>query len=174
MTIYDTLRDMLINHGVITEYTDAQLDNFILEAKLLIDTPFVNNSQIEEYKTDWTGDVYYTNEYPLIKSSVTVIINNTVIIPEHVTSDGIIYLDKTYTGDLKCTYTIGLSNEDITNYLLPIVVCLIEDKEGLNIASVGEGDINISYNNATGYTSKTLDTLIQNLRDKYSARVRLI
>lgn len=174
MTIYDTLRNMLQNHGVTTQFTDEQLDLFIMEAKLLIDAPYVNNSQFEEYIKEFNGDIYCTNEYPIIEESVEIIINNQAIIPDHITNDGIIYLPETYDGTLKCNYMVGLNQEDIQYYLLPIVACIIEEKEGLNISSVNEGDVSITYNNGTGYTSQTLDALIQNLKDKYSARVRLI
>ena len=175
MSIYENLRELLKVHGVTTEYTDSQLDMFIMEAKILIDAPFVNNSQYEDYIPDFSNDVYCTNEYPLITGSVEISINDKPVNPVHITEDGIIYLDHVYDGTLKCNYVTGLSDADITTDLLPVVACLIEEKAGMNIASVSEGEVSISYNNGTGYTSNTLDALIQQVRDKYSgARVRLI
>jgi len=175
MSMYDNLRELLKVHGVTKEYTDNQLDMFILEAKLLIDAPFINNNQYEEYIPDFNDDIYCTNEYPLITDSVELSVDNQVVTPEHITADGLIYLDHVYQGTLRCNYVTGLNEDEINTDLLPVVACLIEEKEGMNIASVSEGDINISYNTSNGYTSNTLDTLIQQIRDKYSgARVRLI
>lgn len=173
LTVYDNIKQMLINHGITKEYTQAELDNYILEAKVLVDTPFMNDNVMEDYIKEWAGDVYCTKEYPLRNNTIELTINNTVITPVHVTYDGIIYLDKTYHGDLKCRYTVGLNNDDINSYVVPIVVCLIENIEGSNIASVNEGDVSISYDNSTS-TTRTLDNLVNNLRNKYGARVRLI
>ena len=164
---------MLLNHGITKEYTNAQLDSFILEAKLLVDMPFMMNSVYEDYEAKYRGKVYYTHEYPILTNSVQLTIDGKRVPILNINNEGRIIFDKKHRGTLECKYTVGLSDDDINNYLIPIVVCLIEDAEGGNISSITEGDVSLSYD-TTGYSNRTLDSLVNGLRNKYGARVRLV
>ena len=176
MSIVDDLRAMLVAHGIdATQYTDSMLESFIFEAKVLVDAPFVFDTVHEDYNPQFRGDVFMTDNYPVLDDEVLrVTIDDLVVTPEHITHEGIIYLDKTYQGKLKCTYNVGLNGDDIQSYLLPLVVSMIQEKEGLNLSSITEGDVSISYNNSgTGYSSQ-VSQLVQALKNKYSGRVAFI
>lgn len=176
MTIYETIRNMLISNGIATTYSDAELDSFILEAKLLVDAPFVNDAVYEDYVDRFSSDKYMIRHYPLKESDdFNVLIDDKDITNNvrKITSNGIIYFDKKYTGSLTVSYVCGLNTTAINDYLIPIIVYLIKDKEGKNISSISEGDVSVSYNNSSN-TSLTLDSLVNRLRKKYGARLRLL
>ena len=175
MSMLDDLRSLLIAHGIdATGYTDSMLESFIFEAKVLVDAPFMFDTVHEDYNPQFRGDVFMTDNYPVIDDEVLrVTIDDLVVTPEHITHEGIIYLDKTYQGKLKCTYNVGLSDDDIQSYLLPICTNMIQIKEGLNPASISEGDVSISYDSNNSYGTQ-VSQLVQALKNKYSGRVAFI
>lgn len=174
MSMVDDLRSMLIAHGIeASSYTDGMLDSFILEAKLLVNEPFMFDTVHEDYDPDFSGDVFMTSDYPVLPEGLTVTVGGEVINPTHISSEGLIYFEKAYKGVLNCTYTVGLTSDDIQSYLLPMVVSMVQEKEGMNVASINEGDVSISYDNTTGLNTQVTQ-LIQSLKNKYSGRAVFI
>ena len=178
-TTIEILRTLLQANDI-HEYDDAQdsvLEAFISEAKMLINEPFCNDTTYNDYVEGFTGKKYVTDYYPLKADCLEVTFND-IDISEHIkkiTEEGIIYFDKQFNhGTLDVTYVVGLSSEDIENYIIPITLYLIRDKTGRNVSSITEGDVSISYNNSTGGTAMQIDTLINNLKDKYCARLCLL
>ena len=178
MNVIQTLQEMLDAHGI-TKYDDdpETLNTFLLEAKLMVGASFVFDQEYNDYKENFNGNKYALDYYPLKSSgSLTVLCNDVNITGNirKISEEGIIYFKKTFTGTLDVTYTVGLTDDDLTEYILPITLYLVKDNEGQNISSVTEGDVSISYNNSTGSTSTQIDALVANLRDKYSARMCLL
>ena len=176
MLIYETLRKMLISHGITTEYSNDELDSFILEAKLLLDAPFVYDTLHEDYVDDFEGNKYMLRYYPFKESNEFSVSLNDEDITSHVKKimkSGLLFFDKSFHGSLNVTYSVGLDVDDINTYIVPIVLYIIRDKEGKNISSINEGDISISYDN-TSNSSLTTDALIKRLKNKYGTRLRLI
>lgn len=176
----DTIQTILaiLHANGITKYDDdtSSLESFLLEAKLLVGEPFMFDQQYTDYKQEFYGDNIVTSYYPIKDDCIQLVLDG-VDITSHIRridSDGIIYLDKNYHGALIADYTVGLSGDDIVNYLIPICVALIRDREGLNISSVTEGNVSVSYNNSTGSTTLQLDNLVNALKEKYGARVCLL
>lgn len=174
MSILTDLRGILIAHGIDSEeYSDEVLNNFILEAKLLVNEPFMFDTQFEDYEPDFCDDTYMTENYPVVTDSVTITVGDETITPDKVTSEGIIYLPRTIDGKFTITYTVGLGEDDINEFLLPITLYIIEEKQGKNIASIQEGDVNISYDTANGYNTQMFN-LVNALKNKYAGRVVFI
>lgn len=177
LTDVETLRKLIEAEGISTEdITDETLQTYIDKAINLADIP---GGSKEDYVRRFKGDTYVTDFYPLLPLSddgdiVTLTIDDEQVTPDHVCVDeGIIYLDKPMRGKLTCNYNYGLSDEDVTKYILPIACSLFKDNKGDNVASITEGDISISYDN-TSSTSDSTDSLIAELRNKYNARVKFI
>lgn len=170
MTMIETIQEILSAHEVQKDYTTQEIETFILEAKLLVNAPFMNDTILEEYTKEFSGDVYVTDNYP-IKQLCELTINGSNITPDKIEENGIIHLSKSYHGKLQIRYIVGLTTDDINNYLIPLVVAVIENKAGMNISSITEGDVSVSYNNNTGANSVTIDSIVNELREKYSAKV---
>lgn len=171
MAIVEDIQSLLTAHGVTTQYTTSQIEAFIHEAKLLCDLD--DDESYEDYKPSFNSDVYVTQQYPL-QSVTSITLNGVEVTPEKVTNEGVIYFNSTKQGKLIVQYTVGMSTTDIQNLLVPLVVALIENKEGRNLSSVTEGDVSVSYNNSSGVSSVTIDSLVSEIRDKYTSRVMLL
>lgn len=172
-----TLRTLIETNKITTTYTDEQLEAIIQEALLLVNAPYTTDTTYNDYIHEYDASTYITQYYPL--KSIKVLqctlneenINDYIV---HATRDGIIYFDRHLRGRLEVTYTVGLDDEDINNYILPIALYLVKDLEGKNINSIQEGDVTVQYNNLSSSTSAGIDALVANLRNRYGARVRLI
>ena len=167
MSILEDLRGMLTAYQLNNDYSDETLESFILESKLLVGEGFMFDSVEEDYVPDFYDDVYMTDMYPV--KDVTIYLGDEQVTPKRVGSEGIIYLPKRVHGDLTVHYTVGLPDDDVTTYLLPICLQLIKQKEGQNLASISEGDVSISYD--TGNSSQAL---VNQLKNKYTGRVVFI
>lgn len=173
MELLTELKQILNGQGIDpTKYTDEQLQGLILQAKTLINREWATDKTYTDYNRKYNGDIITTDYYPL-KTIETITINDEEVTPDYYTDDGIIYLPKQYNGTLKCDYTVGLTDDDYINCILPMTTNLILDQQtDKNIASINEGDVSISYNNTT--TANTNDALIENIRNKYAAKIRMI
>lgn len=175
-TYYDTLRSLLRNHNIpCDEYTDEQLGAYIDEAKLLLNTPYSFDTTFTDYHDHFHGRVYLTDYYPLLSTSdVVVKVDDIVVTPRRITNDGRVFLEKCVDGSLECTYTVGLSDDDIINTILPVTMYIIQASNGTgDISSVNEGDLSVSYDTSNGYNAE-VNKLVQQLKNKYRARVRII
>ena len=64
MSMVDDLRNMLIAHGIDGEkYTDTMLESIITEARLLVDEPYMFDTESEDYNPDFCDDIYMTEDY---------------------------------------------------------------------------------------------------------------
>lgn len=172
MTIYDDLRNLLSLHGIdTTDYDENKLNALLLESKLIINAPFTTDTVHKDYKQHFLGDKYLTESYPL-KEVVSVKIGEEEVIPEHVSSNGIIYFEKQVSGKLLVEYIVGLTSQDYQDTVLPICVYLAKDIAGQNVSSISEGDVSVSY--AAGSSATMIDNLVSEIRSKYGARVRLL
>lgn len=176
MSMVDDLRNMLIAHGIDGEkYTDTMLESIITEARLLVDEPYMFDTESEDYTPDFCDDIYMTEDYPVIPESLHFVVDGEEVTPRKVTSEGIVYLPGRVSGELTCTYTVGLGSDDIQQYMLPICVSIVKDSEGQNVAGVTEGDVSTTYYMNYGNTDTTsIDSLVMKIRNKYSGRVCFI
>lgn len=177
MTEITDLRALLEVYGIDdTEYTDTQLEIILNQAKTYIGKEFVEGSTHEDYLRIYEGSVYMTNYYPIDVETVEIIVEGVEVTPRKITHEGIIYFEDVLHGELSCSYTQELSDEDIESTVLPLAMYLIRDQNGGGtMSSIHEGDLQISYDTTTSLsTNAQIHHLVQSLRDKYKARVRLL
>lgn len=171
MSIYDDLRSLIALNNITKEYSDEELDLFISEAKLLINAEVMEDTVYTDFKPNFKGRTYVTNNYPLkTTENISITIDDKEITPTHINKNGIIYFDGEKRGELKCEYVVGLNEEAVEKYSIPIILYLIKETNGGNITSVGEGDVHINYSTIT---DENIVNLIDELKNRYSARIRL-
>ena len=174
MTEISDLRELLQVYGIDdSQYTDTQLQLLLKQARAFIGD--VTPTEHTDYVERFNGKRYMTQFYPVGVESVTVTVEGESITPHYISEDGIIYFDKIVNGELQCTYTQQLSEEDISSAVIPLTVYMIKDNMGGNMSSITEGDVSVSFdNNSTVSTSNQINRLIESLRQKYKARVVLL
>jgi hypothetical protein len=170
------LRELLQLYGIDdTTYSDEQLELIIRQARAYIGEEFVEPTTHEDYVEHFRGKTYMTSYYPVDVDSVTVICEEEVVIPNKITSSGLVYFTHHIQGRLTVSYTQELTSTDIRDTILPIAVYMIRDIRGENLSSITEGDVSVSYDNTnTMSTSGMIQNLVTQLRNKYKARVRLL
>lgn len=173
MTTIETIKELLELNNINTEqYTTKIINLLISHAKQLCQ---VNREfTATDYENTFNNEIYITQDYPIKDpAAVEVKLNNKKITPHKITSEGVIYFKNIQNGELEVTYNVGLPDEDIQEYIIPIVVELAKNMEGKNLASISEGGVSLSYDN-TGNTQTSLDQLITTLKNKYQHRVVFI
>lgn len=174
MTMISEIQTILSANN--TECTEEQITAFIEKAKALINLPILTPQRYTDYQKEFEGDEYITKHYPLIEYTLTIKVNDNIITPDYVDyNTGIIYLDRTYNGTLTAIYTVGISEDEVEADLIPIVVTLIQQDTGQNLASITEGDVSISYKTSNnGVDETSLDSLISKFRSKYDTLIRWV
>ena len=172
MTFTDKLNNLLKIYGIEKEYNEEQVELLVSQAFSLIDRDFTEDSVKRELLPEFTGTVHTTDYYPIKKDeNLCIKLNDKEIEPFTVSKNGIIYFSKKISGKLDITYTVGLDESDMEKYILPMILELVKNANGLNYSSIHEGDISISKNEDT---VMKLDSLVQNIRNRYGARIKLM
>lgn len=175
ITVQD-VRDALAIYGVQTDLTDAQIGQLIEfktnELSERIGVPI--GAVTKEYDVfDFQGNRIFLQFYP-VQSLTSFKIDNVDITDYKLKKDnGYIKLSTDKKGDLVIVYQYGL---DITAPIKHLIVDMIvlALKYGLDgkTTSVREGDIQVSY--GTYSFSEYVQNRIDNLRNKYAGRLRLL
>ena len=174
-TLTEQIRQQLITIGVDeTTITDDVINAWTKQAEMLAGVSLEPKTS-EEYTANFRGKVYLTDFYPLLSvENLELWIDGELVTPKHVqASTGIIYLEKEYKGILECNYTYGFDETSISQLFIPLVLALMKDADGGNLASISEGDVSISYDR-NGNTSTTIDSLILNIQSKFGVRARFL
>ena len=177
MTLTDDIIEILNANGIdTTKYDETRINALYNEALKLIDAPFTKTTTHTDYINIFHDNKYITNFYPvLLDDDITIKLNDNIVEPVKVTKEGIIYFKNNMHGVLEVTYNVGIDDDDINNYIIPLIVAMIKNNENRNgISSISEGDISISYNATTGTVATSIDDIIKNIRNKYAGRLRLI
>ena len=173
----EELRLLLQMYGIDDSmYDDNELQMWISQARSFVGNEFVQETEYEDYQRDFNSDMYMTRAYPISVSSVHVLVDDEGVIPMKITSNGVIYFNNRQHGAISVTYSVEYTEEDVKNVILPVAMYMIRDKNGGNMSSITEGDVSVSYDNINDKlsTSNSIQQLINNLRMKYKARVRLL
>lgn len=177
MTLISDLRSTLQLYGIDdTQYTDAQLQIFIDNAKSVIGEDYVNSTEHEDYVEKISCRKYMTNYYPVVVDSVVVIVDGEQVTAKKITTDGIIYFDEQVNGEFTCTYLQGIDTTLVDEAIVNISLYMIQEQSGNGaISSINEGDISVSYDtNSIATSSNRISQMLNDIRGKYKARVRLI
>ena len=158
------------------KWTDEELTALLTQSAAVIGTQYVQGELNTEYMYDYNGEVYTTICYPVRTDDITAHLDGEDITEhiEHATTEGIITFEGVYTGKLCISYNNQADTETIDDYICLVAIEMLKNSSsGGNIASIQEGDVTVSYDtNST--TRASLDTIANELRCMYGARVRLL
>jgi hypothetical protein len=180
MITEETLPTLLASEGY--EFTTEEYEDLLTIVKAQIEArlplPLTPREYTQFMVLDHTLRVVL-DFFPVTTiNSITV--DDEVIVTEEYRldcNDGVLYLKNPLHGLLKVVYMIGLSEEDYTQYILPLILDMLKynlsngwDKDA---SSIKEGDVSVNYD-----TSLSLGALIQNrlnnLETRYGCYVRMI
>lgn len=173
-----TLRTQLQAVGVDdSQYTDEQLQAIIENARSVLGD-CVEERTHEDYVRHFSNDVYTTNYYPILTDDVEVTCDDKAVQVDKITKEGVIYFTNNERGSLRVVYVQAIDTSIVDNTVSQLVVYMIQQKNGINdagLSSINEGDISISYDTNSSLRSDALvQKLIDDLRNSYKARVRLL
>lgn len=158
--------------------SEEQITATISQAQHLVGMEYFTPTNRNEYIPDFDDEVYVTDFYPIKSESLQVKVNDKIITPRKINYDeGIIYLNGNNTGTLEADYQYGYSDDALDAHLIPLVVELFKSNGNYNLSSVSEGDVSVSYasnTNTNGTGVNTIDALVNNIREMYDARVKLL
>lgn len=176
MTDINKLRQFLQVYNIDdTEYTDDQLQLMISQASSIIGDEFVSENNREDYVRNFEGTEYMTDFYPVLVDSVVVTVNTEEVTPHKITEEGIIYFTNHVQGEFSCSYVQAISSDEIEQTMFSVVMYMIREQNAGNIRSINEGDVSVTYDtDNTMSMGNQINNLIEQLRGKYKARVRLI
>lgn len=177
MTIVEDLRQLLVANGIDdTQYTDEELTIFIDTAKTVIGLEYTESIAHEDYVEKIQCRKYMTNYYPIAPDSVCVLVDGEEVTAKKITKEGIIYFYEIIDGEFSCTYLQAIDTDLIDYATRLLSLYTIQEKEGTGaVSSIAEGDISISYDtNSSASNSNRVARIVDSIRSKYKARVRLL
>ena len=176
MTDIQKLRQYLQLQGIDdTTYTDEQLSLMISQATAFIGDEYVTPQEKEDYVRHFEGMTYMTDFYPVNVESVVVTVDDEEVTPHKITEEGLVYFENQVQGELLCTYLQAVDESIVEQAVNGVIMYSIRDSTGGNMKSINEGDISITYDTDNGMsTSSQISHLVDSLRQKFKARVRLI
>ena len=176
MTMIEDIQGILASQGITA--SDEQITATISQAQHLVGMEYFLPTSRNEYVPDFDDNVYITDFYPIIEDSLVLRVNDVIVTPRKINYDeGIIYLDTNHIGTLEADYQYGYDEDELNSSLIPLVVELFKHNNNYNLGSITEGDVSVSYAtnaNTTGTGVNTIDTLVNNIREMYDARVKLL
>lgn len=175
ITVQD-VKDALAIYGIPTDLTDPQIQKLIdfktEELSELIGVPI--GSVTKEYDVfDFKGSKIFLQFYP-VQSITSFKIDNVDIAQYKLKKDnGYVKLPETLSGDLVVVYEYGLDiTPPIKNLIIDMIILRLKYGIDGQASSVREGDVQVSY--GTYSFSEYVQNRIDNLRNKYAGRLRLI
>lgn len=175
------LKQFLIDDGF--ELTDEEFNKLLSRVKVEVnqklDFPVTATSFTQTQKS-FNGSVLVVDMFPL--QSIRSLKIGEYCLHEDKDyqinfDDGIIYFNRTWNGFLRLEYIAGLTDNDYNTYITPLILQLLEyhlDKTpNKDASSIKEGEITITYDNTT-LTSNRINTMIQELNNRYTTFLRMI
>lgn len=155
-----------------SKYTDEELKSLIeliiawIEAETGL--PILEPRVISVFIPDYCKKSYVTDFYPI--SDVTL---DKSLIKHIDLQKGIIHFKKHFHGDLEFTYNIQY-NGDLKGLICDIAISYIEGNIHGRISNIHEGDVSVSYDNASLDLQERIDTKINELKGYFKARLRML
>ena len=177
--IFDLLKIKGIN--IPRENFEILLEHIILQINQHLDIPIQPQSFTQIIK-DYRGDTLLTDTFPIHSINKIKIGNKTLKETVDFTvdnDDGIIYFHEEHTGFLKVEYIAGLSDEEYSKNIIPLIIDMFEyqfDNQafGFNdVSSIKEGDITISLDTSMG-KGALIQQKLNSLKNQYGAYLRMI
>lgn len=130
--------------------------------------PILEPRVISVFISDYYKKVYVTDFYPIID----VTLDESLI--KHIDlQKGIIHFKKQFSGDLEFTYNIQYAGE-LKGLICDIAISYIEGNIHGRISNIREGDVSVSYDNASEDLQERIDTKIKELKGYFKTRMRML
>lgn len=155
-----------------SKYTDEELKSLIeliiawIEAETGL--PILEPRVISVFIPDYYKKSYVTDFYPI--SDVTL---DKSLIKHIDLQKGIIHFKKHFHEDLEFTYNIHYTG-DLKGLICDIAISYIEGNIHGRISNIREGDVSVSYDNASLDLQERIDTKINELKGYFKARLRML
>jgi hypothetical protein len=155
-----------------SKYTDEELKSLIeliiawIEAETGL--PILEPRVINVFVPDYCKKSYVTDFYPI----KDVTLDESLI--KHIDlRQGIIHFKKRFHGDLEFNYNIQYKS-DLKGLICDIAISYIEGNIHGRISNIREGDVSVSYDNASLDLQERIDTKIRELKGYFKPRMRML
>ena len=127
----------------------------------------------KQVERDFCDSVILVDNYPI--KGINELKINGEIIEDYIVveDDGIIYLDKDYSGMLYIEYMWALPKEDYEPLLDLMLDYELDDSFTKDASSISEKNVSVSYDTSQGKGAR-IQSMSQDLRNKYSCVVDMI
>lgn len=175
-----SLTQLGIDYSDYEENLEQLLTSYIQKLIGLTGAPILSKT-IEEMEYDYSGKTFQFKVYP-ISEVKCVCLNGNPVDEELYVLDGnigVLYFTRSFTGLLKLTYTVELSEQVIDTLVNPLLVDMLghDISKGFNwdgeYSTVKEGDVSISFDTSTG-SYAGIQNRINELKYMYSYRAKLL
>lgn len=178
----NTLKAILKIHGVSLDWSDDELTVFldykIHELEALLGFPIEETEKTDLFKNS-KGETILLNFYPVVEV-LEVKLDGNILEDYTVNSNtGVIYFKPTVNlnGLVEVSYVVGLPYSVIKSIVIPLltdmIIYTVTNAVDGDVSSIKEGDVSISYDNSTTLGNR-INNRIDNLRNRYSARLRML
>ena len=177
----EELRLLFKFNNITTELSDKDLEDLIdlkiKELSALTNLPLENVDKVQ-INSNFKGNLIELDYYP-VSEITNIIINDTCLNSQDYQEDkdnGIIYLNKSYTGFLRVTYKYTVSHETnkLVNQLIGDMIIYHLNPENTGdgvVSSIKEMDTSVNYDTSTSQ-GKLILSRIDELKSSNTCRVR--
>lgn len=130
---------------------------------------------VKKIERNFNDDLIIVENFPVKEVTALKIGNETFASDDYILneSEGVIYLNQTYSGLLYLEYKYGLDESEYEPILDLMVEYENDNSWNKNASSVTEKSITVSYDTSLGKGAR-IQSMIQDLKNKYSCYVEMI
>ena len=131
------------------------------------------HSQFEKFD----GETVFVETFPFIEVNSLTIDNNEITDYIIDNKAGLIYLNQHYSGFLKLDYVAGLTEDEYSLYIEPLVKDILEYENDSgwtkNASSIKEGDVQINLDTSIG-KGALIQKNLDDLKNRFNTYMRMI
>ena len=130
---------------------------------------------VEKIERDFNNDLILIENFPVQSIETFKIGNETINSDDYILNDseGVIYLNKSYSGILYLEYYYGLDESEYGALLDLMAEYEMDTGWDKNASSISEKNVTVSYDTSLG-KGAIIQSMIQDLKNKYSVYVEMI
>ena len=157
----------------ITEETPTDLIENKISAYIGVPVKPTSCSQFERFD----GETVFVETFPFTEVKCLTIDNNEITDYIIDNKAGLIYLNQYYSGFLKLDYVAGLTEEEYSLYIEPLVKDMLEYENDSgwtkNASSIKEGDVQINLDTSIG-KGALIQKNLDDLKNRFNTYMRMI
>lgn len=166
-----------MSEEITTPSDDVEDLNKLIENKIsaYIGVPVkpTNFSQFEKFD----GKTVFVETFPFIDVTSLTIDNKEITDYVIDKKAGLIYLTQNYSGFLKLDYVAGLTEDEYSSYIKPLVKDIVEYENDSgwtkNASSIKEGDVQINLDTSMG-KGALIQKSLDDLKNRFNTYMRMI